>query len=421
MRASPTKSPNQRKLHRYHRAQQRSKARKQALTELSTVHGNVTHTDDKNPNSPVDQSLNDEQPCCKFILAATVSNKENVPEFKSSSHPPIHCETCMCKQMRTECQQLRTENLELRQKLQETKITEDFFRDSDKKVRYYTGLPSFLTLMIVFEFVKNFIPVSSRIALTKFQKFLLVKMKLRLNSPVQDLAYRFGISQATASRTFLSTLHILYIRLKSLIYWPGREELRLSMPMEFRKNFGLKVAVIIDCFEIFIERPSNLLARAKTWSSYKHHNTIKFLIGITPQGSISFLSKAWGGRASDKYITEHSGLLDKLQPGDLVLADRGFDIQESVGLKCAEVKIPSFMKGRKQLPALEVESTRNIAHVRIHVERVIGLARNKYTILSGTVPIDYLLSAEGDVPAIDKIVTVCCCLTNMCKSVVPFN
>ena len=86
--------------------------------------------------------------------------------------------------------------------------------------------------------------------------------------------------------------------------------------------------MIIDCFEVFIERPSNLLARASTWSSYKHHNTIKPLIGITPQGVISFLSDAWGGRVSDKYLTEHSGILDKLLPGNVVLADRGFDISD---------------------------------------------------------------------------------------------
>ena len=56
-----------------------------------------------------------------------------------------------------------------------------------------------------------------------------------------------------------------------------------------------------------------------TWSNYKHHNTVKFLIGVTPQGVISFISKAWGGRVSDKYLTENSGLLRKLFPGDIVL------------------------------------------------------------------------------------------------------
>jgi len=117
------------------------------------------------------------------------------------------------------------------------------------------------------------------------------------------------------------------------------------MPMEFRSIFGTKVAVIIDCFEVFTDRPSNLLARAQTWSSYKHHNTVKFLIGCCPQGAISFISRGWGGRVSDKHLTENCGLLNKLLPGDILLADRGFDIQESVGMMCAEVKIPAFTKG----------------------------------------------------------------------------
>ena len=81
--------------------------------------------------------------------------------------------------------------------------------------------------------------------------------------------------------------------------------------------------VIIDCFEIFVDRPSDLLARAHTYSTYKHHNTVKYLIGVAPQGSVSFISDGWGGRASDKYITEHSTLLRNFIPGDTVLADRG--------------------------------------------------------------------------------------------------
>ena len=101
--------------------------------------------------------------------------------------------------------------------------------------------------------------------------------------------------------------------------------------------------IIIDCFEVFYERPTTLMARAQTWSNYKQHNTV---IGIAPQGVVSFISKGWGGRASDVYITENCGLLHHLLPGDLVLADRGFTIKESVGMYCAEVKIPLFTCGK---------------------------------------------------------------------------
>jgi len=46
-------------------------------------------------------------------------------------------------------------------------------------------------------------------------------------------------------------------------------------PFVFRNPLE-KVAVILDCFEIFIERPSILKARAMTWYNYKHHNTFEY-------------------------------------------------------------------------------------------------------------------------------------------------
>ena len=161
------------------------------------------------------------------------------------------------------------------------------------------------------------------------------------------------------------------IRLRDLIIWPDRENLRKTMPMCFQESFGKKVAIIIDCFEIFLDHPTNLQARAYTWSNYKHKNTAKVLIGIVPQGTIGFVSEAWGGRASDKFIIENCGILKKLLPGDVILADRGFDIAESVGTMQVRLHIPAFTKGKSQLSALEVEETRSIANVRIHVERVI--------------------------------------------------
>ncbi|KAK7940078.1 hypothetical protein WMY93_003404 [Mugilogobius chulae] len=236
-----------------------------------------------------------------------------------------------------------------------------------------------------------------------------------------DIAHRFNIAPSTVSKCFIAVLDVMYWRMKRIIQWPEREQLHLTMPMEFRHAFGLKCAVLIDCFEIFIERPSCLEERAGTWSSYKHHNTIKILIGITPQGSISFLSECWGGRVSDKHITEHCGLLDKLIPGDMILADRGFDIQDVVGACGAEAKIPAFTKGKSQLSPLELEATRKIAHLRIHVERVIGLLRNKYTILQATLPMDYLTCEEGEVPTVEKMLTVCAALVNLNNSVIPFD
>ena len=148
--------------------------------------------------------------------------------------------------------------------------------------------------------------------------------------------------------------------------------------MVFNIQFKRRVRVIIDCFEIFIEWLSDLNARTQTWSSYKHHNTVKYLTGITPQGSICYISNGWGGHTSDKHITTNSDFLGFLSYGDVVLADRGFDIKEVTAVHGADTLNPSFTTGKKQLSAVEVQETRKIANVRIHVERVIGNARQKY-------------------------------------------
>lgn len=176
--------------------------------------------------------------------------------------------------------------------------------------------------------------------------------------------------------------------------------------MVFHKHFP-KCVVIINCFKIFLDRPTNLLDRAQTYSSYMHHNTLKYLIGITPQGTVSYIR----GKTSDKFQTEHSTFLN-LIPGETVLVDRGFDIKDSVGLLCSWLQIPN---------AISIKQTRIIANVQIHVKRVIGNVRKKYFLLSATEPIDFMMSVNNEESTLDKIVYVSGALINICDSVVPFD
>ena len=186
----------------------------------------------------------------------------------------------------------------------------------------------------------------------------------------------------------------------------------MTMPMVFREKFR-KCIVILDCFKIFMERPAALMAQTQTLSNYKQHNTCKFLIRITPQGSISFISKAWGGRVSDVHITENCGILEKLLQEDLILADRGFTIHYAAGLDCAEVKIAAFTRGKAQLSKYEVDTTRELARIHLHVERVIGLLKHKHKMLKSTLPVNLIMcNPEEDCSFIDKITTVCAALCN---------
>ena len=142
-----------------------------------------------------------------------------------------------------------------------TQLTEDSFRDHDDKTKFYTGIPSFSLLMHVLNLIAPHIKRNTQNALCQFQEFLLVLIRLKLNSPLPDSAYQFNISVPTAHRIFDRWIHVMSVRFKFLIQWPEHEELQATMSMVFQRNFGKKVAVIIDCFEIFIERPSGLIAR----------------------------------------------------------------------------------------------------------------------------------------------------------------
>lgn len=175
----------------------------------------------------------------------------------------------------------------------------------------------------------------------------------------------------------------------------------------------------MDCFEIFIEKPHILVTQQQCWSNYKHHNTVKFLIGITPQGVICYISNAWGGRTSDKQIVENTNFLNNIVPGDIVLADRGFLIKEALAVLQAELLIPAFTKGKDQLHPLDIEETRHLANVRIHVERVIGIIKNKFNILHGTIPISMLKKNGGEHNLLDKILISCCALVNLSPPIVP--
>ena len=126
-------------------------------------------------------------------------------------------------------------------------------------------------------------------------------------------------------------------------------------------------------------------SQSSTFSHYKHHNTAKGLIGITPAGAVSFVSDLYTGRASDKIATRDSKLYNLLEAGDSLLADKGFDIEEDLP-NGVSLNIPPFLRGKDCLSIEEEQQTRQIAAVRIHVKRAISRVKT-FRILQHVFPI----------------------------------
>jgi len=155
--------------------------------------------------------------------------------------------------------------------------------------------------LTIFSILLNVIPDYEQrpYQLGKKDKLPLCLMKLKLGISL------FGVHGQTAQGIFVKILPVLVQRTKSWIYWSTKQVVNLTMFDSFKESSG-DCRVILDCTEIKTERPPEVNQQAQMYSLYKSSFTVKVLIGMTPGGQISFLSKAYGGKSSDGYITRES-------------------------------------------------------------------------------------------------------------------
>ena len=184
-----------------------------------------------------------------------------------------------------------------------------------------------------------------------------------------ELSVMFDLKEKEVSKIFMCWVNFLYFQLSEIEFWPSRQVVSETMPMQFKRLFP-STRVIIDATEIPIQKPSHIGHQSASFSTYKNTDTLKTLIGCTPRGLVSFVSDAFGGLTSDRQICERSELMKKplFDAGDSIMADHGFNMQDLFAAKNVQVNIPSYLKGKSQLSAQEVVKDRRIAAKRIHIE-----------------------------------------------------
>ena len=148
------------------------------------------------------------------------------------------------------------------------------------------------------------------------------------------------------------------------------------------------VSLIIDCTEIFLEKPSQVTQQSATWSEYKGHNTGKELLALSPVMLPIFTSGIFPGSTTDEEIVTQCGLLQYAQNRDRWLADKGFLIQHILDKYGVRVDTPEKLEGKRQFNQQEDCNNRKNSQVRVHIER--GIRRVKvFCILKGNIPIRY--------------------------------
>lgn len=293
------------------------------------------------------------------------------------------------------------------------------FQESDEDIQFYTGLRSYSHFVRFLKFLdagedgenirrhqggSGHRNSGRRRKVDVENQLFLVLIKLRLGLFHRHIGDLFNISTSTVSRIFSSWIDFMYLQLMELTIWQSRFAVDAAMPAAFIDKYST-TRVLLDATEIHCDVPSSFVTQSDVYSHYKSGHTFKGLVGVAPSGVLTYVSELFTGSTSDRECVIRSGFLKKsFDPGDSVMADKGFRIEDLLAEKGVELNIPPFLKDGK-FTEREAQKTQEIAALRIHVERRIQRIKT-YHIFDRSIPISLA-------PLANQIWTVCAILSNL--------
>lgn len=203
-------------------------------------------------------------------------------------------------------------------------------------------------------------------------RLLITLLRMRRGWDVEDLALFFGVSTFLVSKTIYTWVQFMYFQFKRMqreMFVSRHLQKRADRPVAFKPFDNFRVC--IDTTEVRIQSPDNLEQQGNTFNDYKGGNVWLYLICISSWGGISYISPGFEGSMSDVDIYNQSGIREFLEPGDVVLADRGFRVEEECDEDGVVLIHPPFLRGRSQFTAEEEMLTKEIAKARIFVEHLV--------------------------------------------------
>lgn len=254
----------------------------------------------------------------------------------------------------------------------------DNFENDDAGIHFYTGLETYVKFCMVLRtlgpaaYCLNYI-YHKVTNISVPDQFFLVLSKLRRHRTNFDFSRLFNISE----KKQMYSIHGFFFMSKQwreVDIWPPKSLVHNICPSDFKLKCP-NTRVIVDGTECPIKKPKLPKTQQATFSTYKNKNTVKILVGATPGGLVSYVSPAYGGSTSDRQIVERSSLLNLCDPGDSIMADKGFNVQDMFVHRNIQINMPTFFKKKNRMSCSTVIQDRKISSKRVHIERIIGLAK----------------------------------------------
>ena len=253
------------------------------------------------------------------------------------------------------------------------------FMLSDSDIRFYTGLPNYNTFAALYIFLRprsgtqlnyyngytnapqhpSYVVSRGRPRnLNEIDELFRTMNRLRLGLLEKELANRFNIKQTEVSRIFfnLQWVHRTLDCLGQLSFTADRDTMKMFSPKCFKPEHE-DVYFIIDCTELFLKKPSQVIQQSATWSEYKGHNTGNALIALSPVAV--FVADVYSGSKPDEEILSESGILARAHRGDIWLADKDFIVQHIFDDYGVRTDMPVKLEGEKKFSEEEVQNRRN--------------------------------------------------------------
>ncbi|XP_023245537.1 uncharacterized protein LOC106647283 [Copidosoma floridanum] len=293
----------------------------------------------------------------------------------------------------------------------------NYYKD-EKDLQIMTGLSSFRLLNMLEKIVKVVVAHAGSKTSKELPKIsikdriVLTFIKLRHNITYKVLSVMFQMdSEENCKAIFQNMISILSTGLRFAIHWPSKQEITKNTPESF--NSLSSVRAIVNFVETNIHKPKNVCCQEMSNPSSGDEYTVKFMTAVSPCGFITYISKAFLGKSTDKAIFLESGFVKMFEKNDGLMFDKEFLIDKTCLNFAVQFIKPLSATEKQPFSGKEDQLNDTLTKARLHIKK-LNCRIKAFKILSTKVP-------SSLVCRIEQIFVTICAIVNLNSSILKDN